>query len=337
MKRTIAVFGATLGLLLSLFPAVALAQETVPTRAQIDPAGTPPQVLYKFEVPDADSGIPGIQYDSDDGILFQPGAQIAPNLEDLPEAQQIAYWWVATDPNGIDDIIFAYVKVWHPDGSFKYQLETTVPQACSALGTWNTPNTPLYAAYRSGQMTAAVADSIVENCTKHMWVPFFAVGELSKHQPAGAYTVTASVSDQAGNVANLTNTMQVLPVVGLAIDFTAVNFGLILPNTTNWVRGDTNFGTSGMPSVKNTGNVNMYLALTFSQMVGANIGKTITSFDGQLNAQKIDPIAALTRVCFDQEPLGSNVVKQLDLSIHPGPIPADTYNGTLDLSGGPGC
>src|SRR5512147_975459 len=136
MKR-IAVVCVPIALLLSLFPAaVAYADETVPTQAQVDPAGTPPQVLYKFEVPDADSSVAGIQYDSDDGILFQAGAQIAPNLEDMPEALKIAYWWVATDPNGTDDIIFAFVRVWHPDGTFKYQLDALGPSACSDLGTW---------------------------------------------------------------------------------------------------------------------------------------------------------------------------------------------------------
>jgi len=327
-----------LALLVSLFPAaVAFAQETVPTEAQISASANPPVVLYKFEVPDADSALAGIQYDSDDAVLFQAGAQVAPNLEDLPEAQQIAYWWVATDPNGIDDIHFAFVKVWHPDGVLKYQLEALAPSACSDLGTWATPNTPLYAAYRSGQLTTAQADLIVENCGKHVWVPFMMVGELSKHQPAGPYTVTAYVNDGSGAVGSLTNIMDVLPVVGLEIDFTTVDFGMIVPSTAKWVRGDTDMTTPTLPSVKNTGNVNMYLSLNFSEMVGVSLGKVINSFDGKLNAQEINPIPAATPACFNLEPLGSNEVDQLDLSIHPGPVSADTYHGTLVLSGGQSC
>lgn len=339
MKRILVLF-ATLGLLLGLFPAVAFAADpVVPTTATVNPtgAGSAPTVVAKWELPDADSALAGIQYLSDDAADFVPGPQIAPNLENLPDVQQIAYWWVATDPNGIADIIFAFVRVWHPDGTLKYQLHAAGRSPCSALGTWNTPGTPLGAAYKSGQMGSAQADLIVENCTKNVWVPFMAVGELNKHQPAGEYSVMASVSDQAGNVGSLSNAMTVLAVVGLAIDFTAVNFGQILPNTTNWVRGDVNFGTANMPSVKNTGNTNMYLGLKFSVMTGVNYGKTIERFDAQLNAQAIDPILAGDVNCFDQEPLGSNVVKQLDLSIHPGSIPADVYNGTLELSGGLNC
>jgi hypothetical protein len=342
MKRptTILRLLVPLALLLSLFPAgLAFAQDdTVPTEAQVDPAGTPPEVLYKFELPDADSGTAGIQYDSDDGAPGQPGAQIAPNLEDLPEVQQIAYWWIATDPNGIGDVIDAFVRVFHPDGSLKYQLhDPDGPNPCTDLGTWATPGTPLYAAVRSGQLTTVEADAIVENCTKNVWLAFEVVGELSKHQPAGPYTVTASVVDQAGNTSSLTNIMDVLPVVGLEIDFTGIDFGQILPNTTKWVRGDTNFQAGTMPSVKNTGNVLMYLALHFSEMVGVEFGKVINVFDAKLNTQAIDPIDASTQVCFDLEPLGSNEVGQLDTSIHPGPIPADIYHGWLDLWGLQSC
>jgi hypothetical protein len=329
-----------LALIVAMFPAgMAFAQDqTVNTGATIDPAGTPPVVHYKFEVPDADSAAPGIQYNSDDATLFQPGAQIAPNLENLPEVQQIAYWWIAEDPNGIGDVIDGFVRVFHPDGTMKYQVhDPNGPNACSDLGTWNTPGTPLYAAYRSGQLTSAQADSIVENCNKNVWRPYFVSAEINKHQPCGAYRVVASVVDQAGNVGSLENTMDILCIIGLEIDFASVNFGQILPNTDKWVRGDMTFGAGTLPSVKNTGNSNLFLQLQYSNMLGANFQKVINRFDAKLNAQTIDPMAAGTSYCFNLEPLGSNEVGQLDLSIHPGSIPADTYSGTLRLWGLAGC
>jgi hypothetical protein len=331
---------ALLVLIASLLPAgIAYAQDdTVDTSATVNPAGTPPVVHYKFEVPDADSAAAGFQYDSDDGTLYQPGAQIAPNLEDLPEEQRIAYWWVAEDPNGIGDIIDAFVRVFHPDGSLKYQVhDPDGPNPCADLGAWNQPGTPLYAAYRSGQLTQAQAELIVENCNKNVWRPFFVEERISKHQPCGNYRVVASVVDQAGNPGSLENTMEILCTVGLETDFDAVNFGEILPNTDKWVRGDMTSAAGTLPSVKNTGNSNLFLQLEYSQMLGTNFQKVINLFDAKLNAQTIDPMNAGTRYCFNLEPLGSNEVGQLDLSIHPGSIPADTYTGTLRLWGLAGC
>jgi hypothetical protein len=131
--------------------------------------------------------------------------------------------------------------------------------------------------------------------------------------------------------------MEVLAVVGLEIDFTEVDFGPILPTTSKWVRGDMNFNTPDRPTVKNTGNTDMFLVLHFSNMVGKQFGKVINKFNAQLNTQRIDPIWASAWVCFDKVPLGSNELGQLDLSIHPGRIPADTYSGTLDLVGVTSC
>lgn len=339
MKRSkkISSVAVLLAIVLSLLPAGVAFADDVPTEAQINPAGSPPIVSYKFEVPDADSSTAGVQYDSDDGALGQPGAQIAPNLEDLPEVQQIAYWWFGTDNNGIGDIIDAFIRVYHPDGSLKYQRHANGRQPCSALGSATTPNTPLYAAVRSGQLTVAQTQDILENCGKNVLLPFMWVDEISKHQPAGDYTVYASLVDQAGNVTHLQNTMQILPVIGLEIDFASVNFGEILPNTNKWVRGDMVFGAGTLPSVKNTGNTNMYLSLRYDRMLGDALKKVIDVFDAKLNAQTYDPIPAGTTVCFNDEPLGSNEVGQLDLSIHPGSVPADTYRGRLYLSGSMGC
>jgi hypothetical protein len=346
-------FAMIFALVMSLVPFAAFAQndQQVPTSAQINPAGSPPVVSNKWELPDMQSGVAGIQYGTvanphqHDDDMNQVGIQFAPNLEDLPEARQVEYWWIVSDPNGIGDIKDAFVRVFHPDGSLKYQLHGTAdygqptaanpltPVACTALG--SATSGMLEAAVHTGQMTAADVPTILDNCNKHVSLIFHAVGEMSKHQPAGTYTVIASGSDGNGNVGSLTNTFEVLPVIGLEADFSAVDFGDILPNTAKWVRGDLTWG--GLPSVKNTGNVNMFLGVQFSKMTGAQYQKVIDVFDAQLNAQTYDPLAAGTLACFNNEPLGSNEIGQLDLSIHPGAIPADAYTGTLRLVGQTSC
>lgn len=359
MKRSMRFvrIGVLITLLLSLVPAgIAYADATsttVDTSAVVTGSGSPPTVDYKWELPNvnqsATCATDPFQYGNDADPSTNTGVQVVPNLEDLPCLEQISYWWVASDPNGISDIIQAYVRVFHPDGSLKYQLHATTdgtqnapvaPVACADLGSPTDPTTPIGAAVLTGQLSSADAQLILDNCSKNVSLVFRVQGELSKEQPCGDYTVTASVSDQAGNVGELTNTMTVLCVVGLWTDFTNVDFGQIVPNTAKWVRGDTTFddpADSGMPSIKNVGNTNMFLEMNYSEMVGASQGKTITSFDGQLNTQEVNPMAAGSTYCFNLQPIGSNVVGQLDLSIHPGSVPADSYTGSLTLTGVLSC
>jgi hypothetical protein len=357
MKRSMKFtrIGVLFALLLSLIPAgIAYAdsstQTTLNTSAVVDGSGDPPTVDFKWELPDTDpSTCATIEYGNDADPSTNSGVQVVPNLEDLPCVEHIAYWWVASDPYGIDNIIQAYVRVYHPDGSLKYQLHATTdggqnspiaPVPCADLGDANDPATPLGAAVLTGQLTSAQVQLIVDNCNKNVSLVFMVSGEISKEQPCGDYTVIASVSDKNGVIGSLTNTMTVECVVGLWTDFSKVDFGSISPNTGKWVRGDTTFDDpvdSGLPSVKNVGNTNMYLELKYGEMKGADQQKTIDSFDAQLNSQKFDPMDAGTTYCFYDQPLGSNVVGQIDFSIHPGSIPADTYSGKLWLTGVTAC
>ncbi len=360
-RKTIAVF-AILVMVASLWMPGAPAQaDDVPVSAVVTPGSTPPTIEWKWELPDMQSGIPGIQYGTaadvhqhDDDMNISPTnppsahrmMQMAPNLEDLPEVRQIEYWVAVQDAGGVSDITDAFVKVYHPDGTLKYQLHGTgnygppnatnrlTPVACSALGDATSVGTVLEAAVHSGQMTAAEAFIIVDQCNKHQKLVFRMVGELSKHQPAGEYRVEATGVDQAGSTGSMTNWFDVLPVIGLRIDFNSVNFGQILPNTPKWVPGDMNFNgpSDTRPTVKNVGNSQMKLSLLFSKMTGFNFGKVISDFDAQLDSEQIPVITAGTAVTFTHT-LGSNQLGQLDLSIHPGSIPADSYSGMLSLTG----
>jgi hypothetical protein len=350
VKRSLRILNIliVLALALSLFPLTALADD-VPTNAVINPAGTPPAVEWKWELPDMQSGVAGIQYGTvanahqHDDDMATPLMQVFPNLDDLPEARLIDYWWVVSDPNGIGDIIDAFIRVYHPAGDLKYQLHGTL-QPCAALGTATTTGSTLEAAVHTGQLTAAQAALIVENCGKQIWRVYRVTGELSKHQPAGPYTVDASAVDQAGNTGSLSNQFTVLPIIGLRQDFTAIDFGQILPNTTKWVRGDFAFG-GALPTVMNVGNVLMYINVQFTPMLGVNFQKVINVFDVMLDStdnavvdgQTYDPVNAGAVVCFDQEALGSNVEGQIDFSIHPGSIPGDTYLGRVNIWGTMSC
>jgi hypothetical protein len=346
----------------------------------ISGGGAVPIVSGKWELPDmqtatgfqyAASPATDLNYngidDADDAPLTA-GMQMYPNLCDEPSQRDIQYWIVAEDPNGKGDITAAWDKVWEPptqsglclDGTapvavpgltdpwcYKYQVDT-VEQLCPALGTFDESHNPsvttlsaaLKAAVDTNQITQAAAELLVQRCYKNEVRVFLGTKTLEHHQPLGPYWVRANVQDRAANIGILWNTFTVLPIIGLRIDFSLVDWGQILPGLTANVSGNEilDGGTgnnSTTPTVKDCGNANMKLTLNFAPMVNqSDPTEVITSFDARFMGQTIDPITAGTPVTFSSCYIPCHP-KELDLSIHPGDkLPTGVYSGTLDVTGG---
>ncbi|MDP2948184.1 MAG: hypothetical protein Q8P22_01425 [Chloroflexota bacterium] len=359
INKSLLLVGALAGLILAigLLPqGTAKADPWVPTQANVsgaDPRNAP-VIEWKWELPDMNDAAAGIQYDSPgdhDSSVFPATPpvshnmmQVAPNLEDDPAPQLIEYWVAVQDPNGLGDIQTVWVNVYEPPNVFKYKLHLDRVTCNEAtLGNWNLAGTVLGAAYETGQMTAAEAGNILYQCNQNNKAVYHAVGDISKHQPCGEYRVEAGVTDLAGNVGTMTNWFDVLCVVGLEIDFDAVDWGGITPGVRDWVQGDWTWdrppGGSVPPTVKNTGNTPMFVGLGFTEMVGYNFNQLITVFDARLidlaGDVTIDPISTWTLVTFPN-PLQSNEQAKLDVSIHPQwGLPADWYNGWMWIQGSP--
>jgi hypothetical protein len=301
--------------------------------------------------------------DADDDPLT-PGMQMAPNLCDEPSERDIQYWIVAEDPNGKGDLTATWDKVWEPatqegtclDGTapvpvsgldglwcYKYQVDTT-EQACSALGTFDETHNPsittlapaLAAAVDTNQITQAAANLLVQRCYKNEVRVFLGTATLAHHQPAGDYAVRANAQDRAANVGTKINHFTVLPVIGLRIDFSLVDWGGILPGLTGTVSGNEILDgpNSTTPTVKDCGNVNMNLTLEYSPMVNvSDPTESITSFDARFMGEEREFTA-------DVEQTFNNCYipchpKELDLSIHPdSKLPPGVYAGDLDITGG---
>lgn len=329
---------------------VVLAQTPVPetatTSAVIPATGQPPVVNAMWMLPDMQAGVAGVQYGTaanahqHDDDMTQTGIQVMPNLGDLPGQRALQYWVMVEDPNGLGDIQDVFIKVYHPDGSFKYQLHL-VKQECAVLGSATAAGTPLEAAVHTGQITSAAAGEIVTLCNKNMKAPYMVVGPISKDQPFGTYTWTATGVDLAGGTTPSSATFDVLQRAGFEIDFSTVNFGDIVPGAVKWVNGDEVFGTAAYPTVQSIGNVWLNLNIHFTAMTGANYQKLISLFDAKVGTTggfqvpfTLDPIAASTNYPFDNYLLLPNVPTQLDLSIHPPyGTPGDAYTGRVDLWG----
>ncbi len=320
--------------------------------------GTPPVVNYKWELPDMDSYDEGIQYcaymptdlnsngicDADDEPLI-PGMQMYPNINNDPELRQIEYWAAAHDDNGLGDIASVWVDVYHPDGSFKYQVEL-LPVDCSEIGLFDdsvSPTridiyAPLLAAIDTDQMTYAEAEDLITRCYKNEKLVFKGHEVLHHHQPPGLYLVQAFALDWGGALSlPLENIFEVMPISYLNIDFGLIDWGEMKPGITRVVSGDEDMSTPNKPTVKNGGNVPLFLGLHFTALTKVgDPSKVVEVFDAKLMGQMIDPIFASQWVWFDQVQLPPCTPKQLDVSIHPPlKLPPGTYEGTLDVVASP--
>ena len=336
---------------------VALGIEDVPTGANVTATNIPPVIECKWELPDMDSSVSGIQYGTaadvhqhDDDMAAVPtplypcagipptmadGAtnmiQVNPNPNDSPEERLIQLWMAVDHDYGVGSIDDVYWDVYHPDGSEKVQVHgVRVPVAdCGTLGSSSAEGTMFEAAHGTGQVAADSIDDqiiggMVAKCHQNEKAIYYAEFALSKHQPCGEYKIEAhAVSGGAEDV--LVNYLDVLCLYYLEIDFSVVDWGDIAPGQTDVLSGDLSFGTAGAPTVHNGGNVGMEVGVNFSEMVSPG-GKVIDSFDACFGKVPdstlvcIDPFGVNVDQWFGQlEPqtLCSNQIGKLDLSIHP--------------------
>lgn len=355
-------FGFGLAALAAMFGAVvagggsALAQ-TVPTGATIDGSG-PPRIECKWELPDMNSAVPGIQYSNpahvhDDDMGVNPGSpcdvhhtaagvsdgpstmadnvhhmiQVKANTYDLPEQRRIQLWVAADHPNGISNISDVFWDVYHTDGSFKLQVHgTRVPTGECAQGGL-ADGTMFEAATHTGQLTsAAVSDpnyGIVAKCQESEKALYYAEFPLSKEQMCGEYRIRATAVSTTGATTSLNNYIDVICQYYLAIDFTTVDFGTVTPGLVKVHSGDLLTTTPNAPTIVNGQNSGMAIKVQFSTMTGANWHKVIDQFDACFGRSAatilcIDPIFAPTTVA--------------DFGTAPAQVLCADEPGKLDLS-----
>jgi hypothetical protein len=336
MKKILAI---TLAVALSLAVPLNVMAATMDTEAVVGGSGSAPYVCAKFETPD---------HDPADGTQIEP----------IPGGTRLVKFYVVVgDPNGIDDISAAYVKVYHPDGSFKFQLdairpawtvipysglidmdgdcvgETPVPDALDMLDVQNRI-TYGFDPVRSATMTLDMLKYDLEH-EKQLLVEL--VGEMDYHQPCGDYRVEAIAVDQGGKSGILENFFFYISIVALRCDFTRINWGNVNVCQWNVLYGDEDLSTPTKPTVQNIGNDPAKIELHFTEMTGDNFGKKIREFDATMLGGHIVLDACTPAVITDDadEPvmLPACTPTQIDFSVHPPTgTPEDTYRGMMTIT-----
>ena len=283
----------------------------VPTTGQISPGAYPPNIIWKWELPDDDSYVPCCQ------VMPAAGS-----------TKEIKAYFVANDTEGADNIANGYIRVYYPNGTIKYsKIDAEIISLDEAVSA-------IEAGVATGCIPSDVADYMKWQLEHSEAVAFKAVFTMYYYEPPGYYTVRAFVVDDWGNTVSFDNAFEYYALKAFAIDFiNGVDFGVLTPCVEKIVSGDKDMSTPTKPTVRNLGNVQISIKVRFSEMTGTDPAHKITGtfgakFKGEkvyLSASESHTFGTALDVCETQ---------YIDFSLHvPYGTPVDTYTGILTVEG----
>jgi hypothetical protein len=333
-----------------LVPSVIQAQTTSVTIQQ--GGGDAPFIKCKWEQqpvalnPDLEDGDP---------LHLTDGFQLLPPLVKCAE-KPYEFYAVVTDAQGPGTVAQAFADVYHPVGSpepygptsiggvqdleyFKYEVPFVDLQA---LGMTKAEAAAIVQyAYNRGLITfdptVDLADVLfeLEKDTAHLWAGY---ADMWYEQPAGCYDVYVYAVDKNDNLSDyLWNCFEYVPVAGIEVDFTSIDFGSVALGQEKPVPGDTVWDDPAgvnKATVRNIGNTWASVQVMFDDMgFGRDIyGNWNVLFDARMGSDDayyvggIEPDTIVTL----SNALGLSTLDELDFSIDvlKG---FGTHNGTLTL------
>ena len=306
--------------------------------------GTPPGA------PGGSDNLPPIvkvkwEYDEDDGYhdaSVSPGLQVAPNLFGT---RTVGYYAVVTDPNGRETVASVYADVWHPDGSYKYQIELfKIAEKPIALSIWDHvdivhPDLITVNEDWAQGLPPEVTwwEDVRDELNEQLAYLYYGEAEISYCQPGGYYYVGVRATDHMNLWGSyLCNQFWYIPTSAVEIDFTTVDYsqeGPVAVSYERWIGGDYIMGTSSKPTVRNIGNCPVELWVEQDHMgFSDTLGVWNVMFDARLTAdgdevyyypeEKVQ-IPGILDMC---------TMEKLDFSIHVYKgFPNIDYSGYMDL------
>ncbi len=155
---------------------------------------------------------------------------------------------------GTYNIENVYADVWHPDGTYKYQVRLNILDLDGGIDAWNYVTTN-YPEVLKDNITESYTDTLLQLQEEESFV-YEGSANLSYCQPGGWYAVAARAEDSHGTWScPLWNYFWYIPTASMDIDFTSVNYGSAPTGEWQMRGGDYDFSTAEKPTVRNTGNV----------------------------------------------------------------------------------
>jgi hypothetical protein len=345
MKRTIFI-ALALMMALSTFAQPVLAGTTSVTVAS--GGGNIPIVKCKWEQ-DLTASL-----EDGDAPHAQPGSQFNPPMVKNGK-KMIQYFAVVTDEEEGGNVAQVFVDVFHPvgvpapyststdprGGLFKYEIPFTI------LGHDAVARAKVSAAYNVGLIKFNPAynqTDVIFEMTKGTADLWMGQMEIDYEQPAGNYTVNCYAIDHNSNASNvLINTFLYVPIAGVEVDFTGINYGSVSLGVEKMVPGDTiwNIPASLAPTpnpatVRNIGNTWAHVKIQESDLgLGKDgLDRWNVRFDARMgsddvNKREFDPFVEITLPNY----LALSSQDELDLSIKViKGFSGQTYSGTITIS-----
>jgi hypothetical protein len=289
--------------------------------------GNAPSVLAKWETEPVAASL-----ESGDPTNAIPGSQFLPPAA-FNVNKSLNYYAVVTDPENNGNLQMVYADVYHPDGTFKYQIHFTQMTKAEGIAVFNaaTPIGLLQIAPGANGNAPYILNELGKE-TAAVWV-----GSADIHycQMDGLYSVGVRGIDRNQNPsAWLNNTFLYVPVTAAEYDFTAVNYGSVSMGSPVWRAGDVFFVTGdGKPTVRNVGNTKLNIKVNQSDM---GFGKDVNGvwnvmFDARLGHTSSEPLYEPFTDHVLLDTLDRSHTDELDFSIHvlKG---FDSHSGTMTLS-----
>jgi hypothetical protein len=251
-----------------------------------------------------------------DACCCIPGLQVKPILYG---AVKVGYFAIVTDPEGVAHVDHVYADIWHPDGTFKYQIELfpvgftgDIYDKTIALDIWehawdcHSDLIKINDVWAAGlpiipgsEPPARIApeDDIYDELNEELAYIFYGEAYIDYCQPGGWYYVGVRAHDGYDAwCPYLFNRFWYIPTAGIDVDFASsgINYGSVPEGIDKWVGGDQDFGTPAKPTIRNIGNGPVKLYVYQDDMgFGKTAGVWNVKFDARLSAngqvRKYDP------------------------------------------------
>jgi hypothetical protein len=297
-------------LLFALMVAIPAGAVSVGTGVSIQSGGgLPPVVTAKWEQE------PIAALESGDPTHAVAGMQILPPCT-FGGKKLIEYYAVVYDEEDNGNVKLAFADVFHPDGTFKYQVNFVkiVPQS-TGISKFN-------AAVAAGLVkvgTAKTAAEVLNDLNKGTAAVWRGEAYIDYCQMDGYYSVIVKAIDQNDNYSpELVNTFLYVPVACGEFDFTTLDYGSVAINRPVWRAGDTVFGSADKPTVRNIGNTKILVKINQSDMgFGQDVtGAWMVHFDARLGNVGAEPIYDPYVETTLPDVLDRSHLEELDFSIH---------------------
>jgi hypothetical protein len=269
-------------------------------------------------------------WESGDPAHAVPGTQILPNCS-YQGFKRIRYYAVVTDEESNGDMKNVFARVYHPDGSFKYEVNFNQLSQANGLTAFNDAVSRGLVIYNS-TITEADARYELEKGTARVWA-----GEEDIHtcQDCGLYRVDVRAIDLSDNPSViLSNYFNFICCPCCEFDFANVTYGSVTISHNKWVSGDTIFGTSNLPTVRNIGNTDTKIVIQQDDMgFGQDSnGNWEVEFDARLGNNGAEPVYDPFETICLPDILPQCGVEELDFSIHVKKgIAGELHSGTMIL------